>query len=74
MATGKEAEAQAALERAVLLSPDSAYSLNALGALHERRGDALQAAAWYSRALAKDPEYREARENLARIGEGGGGR
>jgi cellulose synthase operon protein C len=54
------AEAQAASERALALTPSSAQALYVRGTVAHARGDAAAALAFYGKALREDPAHTEA--------------
>jgi tetratricopeptide (TPR) repeat protein len=53
---GGEAAAEALLSAALEIDPDNATTLRGMGELDLRRGDFLQAAAWFAEALAYRPD------------------
>jgi DNA-binding response OmpR family regulator len=60
------AEAIPHLERAIALDPHSPEPYNLMGLVEEMRGELLEALKMYRAALAVDPSYRPAIENLER--------
>ena len=58
-------------EAALRIKPDDAEALNNMGVILRMRGDNQKAALMFERALANDPTLKEARDNLARLREGG---
>ncbi|HEY8123669.1 MAG TPA: tetratricopeptide repeat protein [Myxococcota bacterium] len=64
---GKAAEARAAYQRAVDLSPDFADAWCNLGTVHFHRGERAEARSCYERALAADADHLEANFNLANL-------
>jgi spermidine synthase len=62
------AAAIGAYNLALAQRPDDAELLNGLGAAHAARGDFVVARRYFERALAVAPSYREAAENLERLG------
>lgn len=60
-------EAMAQAKALVALKPDDGLPLNVLGFVNESKGDKDAAAAAYTQALAKDPDFHPARINLARL-------
>jgi len=75
-ALDRAGEAEAAAGRALVLAPEDAEALNALGIARMRQGDAEAAAGCHRRALAARPAFAEAANNLgvafrgqARLGE-----
>ena len=63
--TGKYEPAKAAIQRALVLRPNTAQYLNSLGALYAKLGDRTQAVASFERAVTLLPNYPMARFNLA---------
>jgi DNA-binding response OmpR family regulator len=61
--------AERELMRAGTISEDDVAYLNLAGVVHEAHGRADSAMKFYTRAVAKDPSYRAAMNNLARLGE-----
>jgi hypothetical protein len=64
---GDEARARFCLRLAELLGARAETVQYTLGVYAEARGDAKAAAAYYRRALALDPTFRRARENLIKL-------
>jgi len=64
---GDDARAEFCLKSAERLGARAEKVQNGLGAYAEERGDLKAAAAHYRRALALDPTFRAARENLVRL-------
>ena len=62
---GKYEPAKAAIQRALVLRPNTAQYLNSLGALYAKLGDRAQAVASFERAVTLRPNYPMARFNLA---------
>jgi len=62
---GKYEPAKAAIQRALVLRPNTAQYLNSLGALYAKLGDRAQAVAAFERAVTLLPNYPMARFNLA---------
>jgi Flp pilus assembly protein TadD len=58
------------LRRAVALDPAYAAAHNALGIALARMGDRAGAIGAFQRAVELEPDYQEARQNLARVSEG----
>ncbi len=68
LASGDPAGAEAALQAALDRNPTSADALGALGVAQARRGELLEAARSWRRALRFDPAQPEARAGLERLG------
>jgi tetratricopeptide (TPR) repeat protein len=62
---GRPDEAAALLEAGLALAPDLAPALNSLGTAHYIKRDWAAAARAFKEAVARDPEFAQARENLA---------
>ena len=67
MASGDLDEAEATLNRALSLAPDSPPVLNNLGVLARRRGDDARARRLFLRVLELEPTHRNARRNLEEL-------
>jgi Flp pilus assembly protein TadD len=67
MATGDAAKAIPEFETVIRLQPESAGNLNDLGVAQALAGRHAEARTTFARALALDPAYQQARENLARV-------
>lgn len=63
--TGKYEPAKTAIQRALVLRPNTAQYLNSLGAVYVKLGDRTQAVASFERAVTLLPNYPMARFNLA---------
>ncbi len=66
---GAKDEAIALATLVLRLTPDHADACNLLGTLYEDIGQPAQALKWYQEAVKRDPEFREAQENLAALRE-----
>jgi tetratricopeptide (TPR) repeat protein len=66
--TGTPQEALQYLETSLRLNPNQPAVLNQIGVLKLQAGDSAGAREAFSRALAVDPTYGPARDNLARLG------
>jgi tetratricopeptide (TPR) repeat protein len=67
LSSGRVDDAEARLREILGRYPGSATAHNSLGIVLEHRGDAAGATAEYGRALKVDPDYAEAKQNLARL-------
>jgi len=66
--TGRLAEAEAELRKALKLDPNSATAHNNLGSVLERAGRKDEARRHYERAVQLEPGHPDAMKNLARLG------
>jgi tetratricopeptide (TPR) repeat protein len=66
--TGKAAQGLPDAERSLQLRPDDAPTLGTRGLIYEALGRSEDAIADFRRALAIDPNMREGREALQRLG------
>src|SRR3546814_6917584 len=73
-ALGRRAEGLASIERAIALRPDEPIFLTNAGVVAMALGRAESAAHYYRRALALDPRYADAHNNLATLLESRGDR
>ena len=63
--SGKLEPARAAIQKALVIRPNTAEFLNSLGSVYARLGDQAQAVAAFERAVTLRPNYPMARFNLA---------
>lgn len=65
--SGKLEPAKAALQKALVIRPNTAEFLNSLGTVYARLGDHAQAVTAFERAVTLRPNYAVARFNLAEV-------